>query len=242
MKVIEKNIDEIREYENNPRKNEAAVKPVAESIKNFGFQQPLVIDKVDFCSYNAALYACKNWHYSKAIPCGKLVKIGAWEDDHFIGCVIFSRGSNNNIGKAYDLECSEVCELTRVAMRKHQTPVTQILSKAIALLKKINPGIKLIISYADCAQGHVGKIYQANNWIYEGKTIPSRRIVIKGVVKHLRSVSALYNTSSIAWLKEHVDPNAKLIKDIGKHKYLMPLDKKMRKQIIKLSKPYPKSN
>jgi len=45
MKIIEKKLTEIREYENNPRKNDKAVEYVAESIKNFGFQQPIVIDK-----------------------------------------------------------------------------------------------------------------------------------------------------------------------------------------------------
>jgi len=45
MKIIEKKLTEIREYENNPRKNDKAIAPVAASIKNFGFQQPIVIDK-----------------------------------------------------------------------------------------------------------------------------------------------------------------------------------------------------
>jgi len=57
--------------------------------------------KVDFCSYDAALYACKHWHYSKVLPASKLVKIGAWEDDRFIGCIIFSRGASPNISKPY---------------------------------------------------------------------------------------------------------------------------------------------
>ena len=39
------NIDEIIPYENNPRKNEEAVVPVAESIKEFGFKVPIIIDK-----------------------------------------------------------------------------------------------------------------------------------------------------------------------------------------------------
>ena len=45
MKIIEKNIKDITPYENNPRNNEDAVEKVAESIKEFGFQQPIVVDK-----------------------------------------------------------------------------------------------------------------------------------------------------------------------------------------------------
>lgn len=44
MKIIEKRIEELREYENNPRHNDAAVDAVAESIKQFGFKVPIVID------------------------------------------------------------------------------------------------------------------------------------------------------------------------------------------------------
>lgn len=45
MRIIEKPIDEIRPYENNPRVNDRAVEKVAESIAQFGFKQPIVIDK-----------------------------------------------------------------------------------------------------------------------------------------------------------------------------------------------------
>lgn len=38
-------IDQIQPYENNPRNNDAAVDKVAESIKEFGFKIPIVIDK-----------------------------------------------------------------------------------------------------------------------------------------------------------------------------------------------------
>ena len=45
MKLIELSIDEIIPYENNPRKNDNAVDKVAESIKEFGFKVPIIIDK-----------------------------------------------------------------------------------------------------------------------------------------------------------------------------------------------------
>lgn len=45
MNIIEVNINEIKEYENNPRHNELAIEPVANSIENFGFKVPIIIDK-----------------------------------------------------------------------------------------------------------------------------------------------------------------------------------------------------
>ena len=45
MTIVMKNIVEIKPYENNPRHNESAIDAVASSIKEFGWKQPLVIDK-----------------------------------------------------------------------------------------------------------------------------------------------------------------------------------------------------
>lgn len=45
MKIEYKNIDEIIPYENNPRLNDNAVDYVANSIKEFGFKVPIIIDK-----------------------------------------------------------------------------------------------------------------------------------------------------------------------------------------------------
>lgn len=45
MQIIEKQIADIKPYENNPRNNEAAIQYVANSIKDFGFKVPIVIDK-----------------------------------------------------------------------------------------------------------------------------------------------------------------------------------------------------
>lgn len=43
MRVIEKRIQDLQPYENNPRKNEAAVDKVAASIEKFGFVVPVLI-------------------------------------------------------------------------------------------------------------------------------------------------------------------------------------------------------
>lgn len=45
MEVKDTDISKIKPYENNPRDNTNAVAEVAESIKQYGFQQPIVVDK-----------------------------------------------------------------------------------------------------------------------------------------------------------------------------------------------------
>lgn len=45
MKIEQINISEIKPYKNNPRKNDQAVKVVKRSIKEFGFRNPMLLDK-----------------------------------------------------------------------------------------------------------------------------------------------------------------------------------------------------
>lgn len=45
MNIEYLNLNEIKPYENNPRHNEEAVKYVANSIKEFGFKVPIIIDQ-----------------------------------------------------------------------------------------------------------------------------------------------------------------------------------------------------
>lgn len=45
MEVRNMNIDDIKPYDNNPRDNDNAVESTANSIKEFGWQQPIVVDK-----------------------------------------------------------------------------------------------------------------------------------------------------------------------------------------------------
>ena len=45
MDVKNVDISELKPYYNNPRNNEKSVDDVAKSIKKFGWQQPIVVDK-----------------------------------------------------------------------------------------------------------------------------------------------------------------------------------------------------
>ena len=45
LKIEYRNVDELIPYDNNPRKNDEAVDYVANSIKEFGFKMPIVVDR-----------------------------------------------------------------------------------------------------------------------------------------------------------------------------------------------------
>lgn len=69
MQIINRKLIDITPYEKNPRKNDKAVKYVAESIKEFGFKVPIVIDKdgVIVCGHTRYKVA-KKLKYDE-VPC-----------------------------------------------------------------------------------------------------------------------------------------------------------------------------
>jgi len=199
--------------------------------------------RLDWCSHEAAKYAVEHWHYSRRMPKGKLVRIGVWEDERFVGVVIFGTGANNRIGDPYSLTGEQVCELVRIALCRHRQPVSRIIRVAVGMLRRIAPGLRLVVSYADMEQGHHGGIYQASNWVYVGQTEDRTAYENQaGKRVHWKQVGATNATVYDGrWrMKKYARESLRVVKIPPKHKYLMPLDDAMRKQILPLSRPYPK--
>lgn len=199
--------------------------------------------KLDWCSHEAAKYAVEKWHYSGSMPSPytKPLKIGVWEDGRFIGTVIFTAGSSSNLAKPYGILNTEACELQRVSLSRHISSVSRIVAIALRMLKQECPRLRIVVSFADPGEGHVGGIYQAGNWVYSGLTAQSRRYYDKrGVQRHERNVKATAYTDRNGVVNYARSDMARIEILPGKHRYLMPLDDAMRKQIEPLRKPYPK--
>lgn len=187
------------------------------------------------CSHKAALYSVKNWHYSKRLPVGKTVRLGVWEDDAFIGCVLFSRGASPHLGTKYGLKQTEVCELVRIALKEHAAPVSKIISIAMKILRKHSTGLKLVVSFADPAQNHVGIIYQASSWLYNGETSAGYEYWDDGRWKHAREVSG----GAFGQQCKYDHTKLERRQTLPKHRYLFPFCCEVKGQIE--SKPYPKA-
>lgn len=99
MNIIEMNIDDIKGYEKNPRKNDEAVDYVAESIKQFGFRVPIIIDKNNvIIAGHTRQKAAKKLGFKK-IPCIKA-------DDLTEEQVKAFRLADNKVGEFADWDIS----------------------------------------------------------------------------------------------------------------------------------------
>lgn len=67
--IIYKSLEELHPYANNPRFNDDAVEYVAKSIKEFGFQNPIIIDKNNVIVAGHTRYKASMELGLKEVPC-----------------------------------------------------------------------------------------------------------------------------------------------------------------------------
>jgi hypothetical protein len=200
------------------------------------------------CSHAAAVYAVEHWHYSQRIPRSKLVKFGVWEDEQFIGAIIYGSGANSGMLAPYGLDQTEGCELLRVALHRHSVSVSQVVAESLRQLKRMQPGLRMVVSFADPDKGHRGGIYQAGNWLYLGMTSAAHEFIVNGrrihgrALRGSRKAHRLGNIESAnveEWARTVLDPNIEKVFGSSKHRYVYPLDKQMRRRLIPLAQSYP---
>lgn len=182
----------------------------------------------------AISFACRNFHYAKSVPCVQYGYNVYNDSNEWCGVICFGGGANNNLAKSFGYVSGEVLELERVALNGKQEYTSQAVSMALKKLHAENPLVKIVVSYADHRQHHIGTIYQATNWIYLGKSITTdTQYYYKGKWTHERTINAKSNRTQLkATLPKRENSN--------KFKYVFCFDKRLRKKYLKLALPYPK--
>lgn len=200
---------------------------------------------------DAIKFACLRFHYAHAVPVATIGFNVYNAGGEWCGVILYGTGANNHIGSEYGLKTGEVLELVRVALNGKQEATSQAVAASLKLLREKCPLCRLVVSYADIDQAHLGTIYQATNWVYVGRpgidfegTINDCWL-IKGKKTHKRTVESIMARKGLPATAENVrkflDPTAEYFRSAGKRKYLYPLDRRIRKRILPLAKPYPKN-
>jgi hypothetical protein len=103
-------------------------------------------------------------------------------------------------------------------------------------------GKEIVVSYAEVAQGHLGVVYQATNWIYTGLSARRRQFKIEGVTTHCQRLADVH---SAAELREKYGDRFGYEWRPPKHRYVW-INAKGRRRAELLAKlayrpqPYPK--
>lgn len=190
--------------------------------------------KITKANSKAIKKACLDFHYAKSVPTVQYAYNVYNDKNEWCGVIIFGGGANNNLAKSFNLYNGEILELERVALNGKQEQTSKAVSLALKVLHKENPIVKMIVSYADHRQKHLGIIYQATNWLYLGKTITTDfQYFYNGKWTHERTINSKKN-------KEELKQKLQKRQNSNKFKYLYVFDKKLRKKYQEISLPYPK--
>jgi len=184
-------------------------------------------------------------------------------DDVLIGCAIYGNpvGRSAAASVSDTLAIDSVLELTRLYIHDGygSNIESYALGKTFKWIKENDPDIKALISYADASQAHLGRIYQATNWIYQGTNtdlalMPNYELSLqKNPYKwiHSRTVFSKWGSSNVDHLrreigKQNITEFWRRI-EASKHRYIQlignPRSKKNLKQLLKHpEKDYPKNS
>lgn len=192
--------------------------------------------KLTKANTKAINYACKNFHYSKSVPTIQYAYNVYNNNDEWCGVIIYGGGANNNLAKSFNLHNGEILELERVALNGKQEQTSKAVALSLKLLHKENPVVKLIVSYADHRQKHVGTIYKATNWLFLGIAKTSdTQYYYNGKWTHERTINSKKD-------KEILKKKLPKRLNSNKFKYIYCFDKELKKQYKSISKEYPNAN
>jgi hypothetical protein len=201
------------------------------------------------CSVEAARWAATRWHYAGTLPLGRNIKYGAWWDGEFRGAVVYARGNATHLGTRFGLGTDQrlVAELCRVAFRDHpEFTITAVVAWTLRHLHRTNPGLRMVVSFADPEHDHHGGIYQAGNWIYTGRTNSQTQYFYRGRWVHDRDFNGapgFYGSATGSWHKNKKAGKVNVSRlpkraTTPKLRYVYPLDRAMRRHLASFAVPY----
>lgn len=185
-------------------------------------------------------------------------------DSHkLIGCLVygFPVGARASTSVCEGLTKDNILELTRLYCDDGYGSNIEsfALGQSFKWFKENDKAIKVLISYADNGQEHLGGIYQATNWIYQGMNTDIALMPNYGISLsndpykwiHSRTVFSMWGSGNLEALRAAIGKDGYKEfwrrEEPPKHRYIQIIgeDKKEKKDLKKRLKheirPYPKN-
>ena len=184
-------------------------------------------------------------HYAKRL-CPISHAFGAYREGELVGVVTYGTPASSplRIGICGEEWASRVLELNRLCCENSPNVASLIVGRSLRMLPK--PSV--VVSYADTAQGHVGYVYQATNFVYTGLSAKRTDWKIRGK-EHLHGATVADESrgqkNRAKWMRAKYGDDFYLEDRPRKHRYVFPVgSKSQRKAILAALKyevePYPK--
>jgi hypothetical protein len=159
-------------------------------------------------------------HYAHRM-CPISYAFGAYKGTELVGVVTYGTPASAPLreGIAGKEWAAHVMELNRLCCVSEKNMASCLVGQSLRMLPKPS----LVVSYADTAQGHVGYIYQATNFIYTGLSAKRTDWKIKGR-EHLYGATVADESTGQAnraeWMREKYGDDFYLEDRPRKHRYI----------------------
>lgn len=184
-------------------------------------------------------------HYARRM-CPISYAFGAYNGTKLVGVVTYGTPASATLreGVAGKEWAAHVLELNRLCCVSEKNLASRLVGQSLRMLPKPS----LVVSYADTAQGHVGYIYQATNFLYTGLSAKRTDWKIKGR-EHLHGATVADESRGQAnraeWMREKYGDDFYLEDRPRKHRYVYACgNKKQRAAMLDALRyavePYPK--
>ena len=180
-------------------------------------------------------------HYLHSLPGGTHLTFGVFDNKNLAGALTLGAGPFNAPSLVNGATAGDCLTLSRLWLSDELPPNSEsrVLGLVIRALRR-DTSLKFLLTYADPAQGHLGIIYQASNWIYNGLSDAMPLYDLgDGRLRHSRSLSHSFGTHSMRHFAQRGVP-IKAVQQSRKHRYIYFLDPTWRKRILAEVFPYPK--
>lgn len=174
---------------------------------------------------------------------------GLFIDDKLEGIVSYGTPPSSTLrrGVAGDKYIPDILELNRLVLQSNnKNDSSWLIGNSLKLL----PKNKIVVSYADTSQDHVGYVYQATNFIYTGLSAKRTDWKVRGK-EHLHSQSIIDEfrgqPNRSKCLREKYGDDFYTVDRPRKHRYIFITGSKTyRKEVLRDLKykiqPYPKGD
>lgn len=187
-----------------------------------------------------------NIHYAKRFPSISYY-FGLFDGDELIGICTYGTPASSGLRKgiAGINNIDKVLELNRLCLKyNRKNEASYLVGSSLRLL----PKNKIIVSFADTEQSHLGIVYQATNFLYTGLSAKRTNWVIEGLEHlHGQTIADKYrgipNRAEV--IRAEYGDKFKLVDRPRKHRYIYITGsktekKKLKQQLLYKIQDYPK--
>lgn len=185
-----------------------------------------------------------NVHYARRVPPISHA-FGLYDGPDLAGVVTYGVPASRSlcVGVAGEQYVDSVLELNRLVLVNNEpNEASRLIGASLKQLR----GPNVVVSYADTAQDHVGKVYQATNWLYTGLSDAHVEWRLDGAPTATHDRHLFDDVGGIEEAKRLYGDRLKRHERSRKHRYIQLVGDRtqkraMRQALIYEVQPYPKA-